>query len=424
MSEEKNIHTEKQNKKFNLARIIALSLVGAFLLFYIVCQVVISSRGRSVTTEIALADSAVKSVSAEMFIVRDEKIITASGNNIVSAVSDGARVSAYDTVAYSFSDPTAAGNIVRMAEVRNLLNYYSGLINKSSVVVNDTTAYDNRIIGDIYDFAAMVSSGNFTSLSDEKNDLRDAITSKQTATGVKLDLSGTISALQSEYSALQSSASSYTEIKSGGSGYYISGTDGYENVLNYKDVDEWTIGDVEAALSAEPVINPGGVGRIVHGYYWYLACVTDTNRINGLREGNRRMISIPDSSIADFSAQVYSIRSDHSSGKSLIIFRCILMNEDFASLRRESAKINIETFEGYRVDNKAIRVNEDNETGVYVLAGSVMNFKKVEIVYSTDDYSIVINPFLNDVTQKHDYLNLYDEYIIDGRDLYDGKMIK
>lgn len=412
-----------QRKKLSPAAIIAFVLLSMFVLFFIIGQFYIVGVENSITTEIALADSATKSITVDMFAVRDEKIISSSAANVVSAVSDGSRVGAKDTVAYSFSDSTSAGNIIRMAEIEELLDYYSSLMNKSATVAGNTQVYDDEIMNDLYSFAETVASGRFTHLADEQGAIRDAITSKQTATGVELDVTASITALRSEYSSLKASTGKYTEIKSGGTGYYISGTDGYENVLDYKSVDSWTIEDVQNAIAAEPdPIDEKNVGRLVHGYYWYLACVTDTSAINNLKEGSRKTIVFPDSTVDDILAQVYSVRSDPS-GKSLVIFRCNLMNEELAALRCDTAKIILENHEGYRIDNRAIRVNEDNEKGVYVVSGSTMHFKKINVVHSTQDYSIVTNPYRDDVTMRNKYLNLYDEYIIEGMELEDGKLI-
>lgn len=417
-------------KKLSLGKIIGLAAVVFLVVFYISCQIYITVNKNSITTEIALSASEKKTISADMFVVRDEQIITAEGNNIISAVSDGTRVSVNDTVAYSFSDSTSAGNVLRMAEINKELDYYSSLLNQSVSITGDTTAYDNRIMNELVAFSAMISSGDFSSLADSEAELRDAITSKQTATGTHLDLSGIIGELEAEYSSLKASTGSYSQISSGGTGYYISGVDGYESMLDYAGVDDWTIEDVEAAMAAEPAsVSSNQVGRLVHGYYWYLACVVDTNKINSLREGRRRTITFPDSSVEDITATVYMIRSDASTGKSLLVFRCNSMNADLATLRNEHAVIILEEINGYRVDNRAIRTNENNEIGVYVIKGSVMRFKKLEIAYSGDDYSIVTTPFLrNDedemkLVSKSDYIGIYDEYVVVGQDLYDGKII-
>ena len=228
---------EKANeKKLSMGKLIGLAAVAFFVLFYIVCQIYITTNKNSITTEIALSDSEKKTVSADMLVIRDEQIITANGSNIVSAVKDGTRVGVNDTVAYSFSDSASAGNVIRMGEISEELDYYSSLLNKSSSVTGDTTAYDNRIMSDLISFSSMISSGDFSALDSSEEEMRDAITSKQTATGVELDLSATISNLEAEYSSLKSKAGSYSEIKSGGTGYYISGVDGYESLLDYDSV--------------------------------------------------------------------------------------------------------------------------------------------------------------------------------------------
>ncbi len=423
MENKKKGNTAVKIKKLTVPNIIAIAVVAFLALLFVMGQLYVKNAENSITTEIALADSAVKSVSVDMFAVRDEKIITSSGVNVVSAVKDGCRVSSSDTVAYSFADSTSAGNIIRMAEINELLDYYGSLMNKSATVAGNTQVYDDEIFNDLYSFSAMISKGNFLSLSDEQSAIRDAITSKQTATGVELDVTDTITSLRSEYSQLKASTGKYTEIKSGGTGYYISGTDGYEGVLDYKSVDDWTIEEVQNAFEAVPSATVSTqIGRLVHGYYWYLVCIADTSDVMNLKEGSKKTIVFPDSSVDDITAQIYSIRSDPS-GKTLLVFRCNLMNEELATLRCDNAKIILENHEGYRVDNRAIRVNEDNETGVYVVTGSVMKFKKVNIVYSTDDYSIVTNPYRDDVTMRGKYINLYDEYIIEGMDLKDGKLI-
>lgn len=422
--------TGKATPKFNLPKIIALAAVAVFVLFYIACQIYLTNNKNSITTEVAILDTERKTISVDMFIVRDEKILTASGSNIVSAMKDGSRVSVNDTVAYSFTDSDSAGNVMRMTEIEAELDYYNSLMSKSSYITDDTTAYDNKIMNSISSFSAAVAAGDFTNLGEAKNALRDAITSKQTATGIELDLSDAISALNSEYKSLSDSTGKYSEIKAGGTGYYISGVDGYENLLSYDSVDDWTIEDVENAMSATPqaVVN-GQFGRLVNGYYWYLACITDTNKINSLKEGKNMTVSFPDSSVDDITCEVYAIRSDGKSGKSLIIFVCNTMSQELSALRNEQAHIVLQEYEGYKVDNRAIRTNDKNETGVYVVKGSVLRFKKVEIIYSDDDYSLVTTPYLrNDEddmakTNKSAYIGIYDEYVVSGQELYDGKLI-
>lgn len=419
----------KSTRRLSAPAIAGITLAAVFLFVFFLYHGYMAVIGSELKTEIAFADDSAKALSVDMFVVRDEKVISGSGGNVVSAVKDGTRVSVNDTVAYSFADSESAGNIIRMNEINELLDYYAELTNASTNVVSDTTAYDNRIMSDLYSFASMVSSGDFSALNEKQQEMRDAITSKQTATGVELDVSASVNALKAEYSVLSAGTSNYSEIKAQSTGYYISGVDGYEKKLDYSAVDDWTIEDVEAAISSSPdAVSDSAAGRLVHGYYWYLACITETSGINELKEGSRYTISFPDSSVEDVTAQVCSISSERETGKSLVVFRCNAMSEELASLRCESAVINVTEYDGLRVNNDAIRSNDNNETGVYVVKGGYMYFRKVIIIYSTDEYSIVADPtdegVLPEGEKASQYLGLYDEYITYGRNLSHGRLIQ
>ena len=53
---------------------------------------------------------------------------------------------------------------------------------------------------------------------------------------------------------------------------------------------------------------------------------------------------------------------------------------------------------------------------MYIKSGTQAQFVKIERIYSTEDYVIV-----RDTTDKSGYLSLYDNVIVEGKDLYDGK---
>lgn len=406
---------EKTASGFNRGRIIAVVVIAACVLTFVISSISISNSSKYITTEIAMLDSQRKTISVDMFVVRDENILTSSGSNIVSAVSDGTRVSVNDTIAYSFADATSAANVRRLTEVNEELEYYTALSNKSSYLTDNLTSFDNKIMESVADLSVAVSSGELSDIAQLKVNLRDTITSKQTATGVELDLSEKISSLTAERTQLESASGKYTEILANGTGYYISGVDGYENVLDYASVDEWDIELVEKAMSASASeVSSNQFGRLVNRYYWYMVCVVDTAEINALREDRRYEIGFYDSAVDEITCTVYKIRSDAQSGKSLVIFKCNTMTEEVASLRHEYAYIVTSTYSGYKIDNRALRTNDNNESGVYVLDGHMIMFKKVNIVYSDNDYSLV---------SSEELIN-YDEYVVTGRDLYNKKVVR
>jgi len=78
--------------------------------------------------------------------------------------------------------------------------------------------------------------------------------------------------------------------------------------------------------------------------------------------------------------------------------------------------IVLKAYSGLQVNSKAVRF-VDKQMGVYVLSGSVINFVPVKVVYSTDSY------YICEAGTTGVRLKLYDEVIIKGKNLYDGKVI-
>lgn len=61
---------------------------------------------------------------------------------------------------------------------------------------------------------------------------------------------------------------------------------------------------------------------------------------------------------------------------------------------------------------------EAEQVGVYVLWGTEVVFRYVDVLYSRDGITVVKNK-----TGESKYLKLYDDVIIEGRNLYDGKIV-
>ena len=72
---------------------------------------------------------------------------------------------------------------------------------------------------------------------------------------------------------------------------------------------------------------------------------------------------------------------------------------------------------GFQVPNKAIR-EVDGQKGVFVLNGNIVKFKKINIDYSDSEMSICNNP-----NNENGFVELYDNIIVEGTDLYDGKIL-
>ena len=93
------------------------------------------------------------------------------------------------------------------------------------------------------------------------------------------------------------------------------------------------------------------------------------------------------------------------------------MNSELASIRRGSMTIINNTYSGLKIPTKALRFQND-KTGVFVRSGITLKFVGVNVVYRTDEYIICEQQVSNESV-----LRLYDDVVVKGKKLYDGKIV-
>ena len=158
-------------------------------------------------------------------------------------------------------------------------------------------------------------------------------------------------------------------------------------------------------------------GKIVGGYEWYFACVVSDAYYNTLAVGNT--LSIKMNFVTDEEVPVVVAACNKSGdGKLAVVFRCAYMSEELSDIRKETAQLLMVRHSGLRVPKRAIVINDEMQAGVYIRRGNVAVFRKIEQLYSEPaDYVI------SKIKDESGYLQLYDDIIVSGKGLYDGKAI-
>ena len=202
------------------------------------------------------------------------------------------------------------------------------------------------------------------------------------------------------------------------SGYYVALADGYETLTDFSGITELTADDVDALINSTPARIPvGTVGKLVTKFSWYLVCNVSAKEIYGIESGDSVSVSFLNSSVGAINMYVSAINEGEQEGIVTMILKSNKMSSAIATLRKETVRIAVEKYKGYVVDPKAVRTVE-GETGVYVKLGNIVKFRKIDIAYSDDGMILATCP-----DGENGYLRQYDEIIIEGTDLYDGKNI-
>lgn len=378
-----------------------------------------------VQTEIALEKTISKSVTTETFIVRDETYITAQvSGTLVPLVADGKRVASGDDVAVVFTSEESARTYSKIQEIEADIAYFESLRNKIGIQTSDVESLDERIYSACESYVQAIAAGNIADFETYEDTVCEAITSRQLSTGTIIDPTEKLAALRAELATLQAAAGGYTTVQASNPGYYIGHVDGYENAIDYDSAASASGETIESLLSMTPVPSAqlqNCMGKLVDSFNWYLLCVIDSQSAASLSVGSYIPVEFPLSSAERISAKIVSLQNA-GTDKVAVVLSSNLMNPQYAGLRKEQIRLVLENFTGYQVNNKAIR-EVDGEKGVYIVSGNIIKFKKVDIAYSDSEYSVCVTPTDENGNPLSGYVSLYDEIIVEGTDLYDGKIM-
>lgn len=410
-----NFKLDKLNK--NQIKYIVYSLIGVFIITYFIHQVV-QMNSVPYKTEIAINRDMQSVIETEAFIVRDEVYITTdnSGGTVVSIAEDGKRVSSGDNVAVVFPNSKSATSYVRINELEKEIEYYSQLKNRVGIGTNAPSSYSKLIDDACINFITASRETIGSDFDEALTDLRDAITARQLAVGTELSVDAKLAELQAELIATNSGTVEYKTISAPNSGYYIGSVDGYEKTVDFSKVTSLNCRDIESLLKAKKQKTPANVmGKLVDEFDWYFVCTVSYNESGKIEVGKSVKVNVPNTAVGTINCTVMH-KGDKEDDKVAVVIKCNLMNRNIANLRIHDIEIIVDDYVGIKINNDAIR-EVDGEKGVYVQRGNIIQFRKINIIYSAEDYSVV------ESVADSAYLQQYDSVITQGVDLYDGKVV-
>jgi putative membrane fusion protein len=201
-------------------------------------------------------------------------------------------------------------------------------------------------------------------------------------------------------------------------GYYYRSVDGYESIFAASAVDSLTVDDFHQMKQAEPaayIADSRTAGKLVTDHSWYTVVETDSGTASAFTSGrsyNLRFLGAD----RTLSMKLYRTVTSSREDAVLLIFVSNRVSSDFDYTRSQRVEITAAVGEGYAVPQKAVR-NINGQTGVYVLDRYVVRFRRISIL-GEENGMYICDPTL----EGEDCLKLYDSIIVEGRNLYDGKV--
>ncbi len=377
----------------------------------------ISAFYNPVKTETAKFYTAVDDFNITGLIIRNETLVESTDGGVKHfIVADGNRVSKNGVIANIYDNESASITVTNIEDVKNKIADIEDILSYNDIEAANLDLINARVVDRINELIMATSTGEYDGVNEKSGNLLSAINRKQAALGVAADLTPRLDALKSELNALSSSLPTVKgQIKAAQSGYFVSKTDGYEQVFKTDDLNALTPEFFKTAAAKEQ--NSNVIGKIVSDYEWYIAAEVSLNESLNYKEGEKLRITTSVKSSPELSVTVKKINISETASSAVIIFSCNEMNSELASMRSGPMSVVKAEYSGLKVPRKALRV-VDGVKGVYVLSGMQIEFVPIEIIYSTDSYIICEKQ-----SENGDVLMLYDEVVVKGKNLYDGKIV-
>lgn len=397
-------------------------VVAAFVYLF---HDVLTMNKNSYDTETADEVTEQEKISLKAFLVRDEEYINQkTTGTVVPLIKDGMRVASGDAVARVCNSSEDAAAVSKLVETKESLARYQEISEQTELNALDMEKLNKAIDASYTELLKTANNGDFPDLTKNTEELENKLASKQILKDGTINLTDKFNKLNAEIQSLEAKNINTSDVIAPLSGYYISNLDGYEGAMDYDKIDSLTVSDAEKLFERKPDDVSGQMGKIVGSYKWYLVTVMDGKYSLVLNDGDKMKINMPYYGFKNVEVVVEKI-SKTDGGKVAVAFSCNMMNETYANMRIEDIELVFREFTGYKVNSSSIHREKDEKNEdidvVYILRGDIMNARKIEIIYDAGDYVVVSE----DTEAKNGFrpIKRYDEVIVKGRNLSDGKSI-
>ncbi len=398
---------------------IAVSLLGVILIAYMLYHAVIVPYN-SIKTESAIDFSAKDTIEVDTaYIIRNETLVESGMSGVYSyRVENGHRVSNGGVIADVYSNTDAAEAKMQIQLLDRRIENLETLNNMSSSVVVSLEQLDSQLDSKLIGLLNQTQYGDLSGTSETEQEYLDLLNRRLAVTGNGANFEELIRSLKAQGDKITASSSDANgTVSSPCAGYFVSSVDGYETVLNSDVIETLTPSEFDSVKPDPDIKSDAYVGKIVGDAEWYIAVKVSFDESLLFYEGMQLYVEIPTSTMAQTPVSVKAVNKSAESGEAVVIFSCNYMSAELSLLRAPSLQIVLKRYDGLRVSSGAIRA-EDGKRGVYVAVGSSLKFVPVTVLYNGNGYVVC-----KKIDPMESGLHLYDDIVVKGKGLYDGKPI-
>ena len=357
-----------------------------------------------------------ETIAADGWVIRWEECFHTNGGTLIHQCDEGEKVGANQTLATAYSSMGALETVKEIEEKQLQLQQLEYAL-ESYLDPDAAMKLDETITENLRTLRSELSRGDYSSAAENISELKGNILKRSHTYTTGPEIQAEISKVQKELSSLRSSLSGVTPIRASRPGTYSAVCDGYEEVLTLDFLKDLTPSKLASVSGGGQM---GNVGKLIYGDTWYYAFTLSEADAQRLLDGGTPVLRFAKGLVRDVTVKIVSV-SPVEDGELAIVVSCDRYLAQITQLRRQTASLLLDSYEGLRIPANALRLNEEGRSGVYCMVGMFARFKAVDVVYQGDGYTLV--RAAEDATGSR-ILRPGDEVIISAGELYDGKVMQ
>ena len=408
---EKQPNRTAAKKIFHVVGLLALALVSVYII--VQCFVIFH---RSYKTETAIKYTLAESITLDGVVAFDSVDVAGSGD-LGYLVQDGERVTNGTIVAEVYTDDSQGLQRERLDRLERTITLLTKSQNSTG---SDLSVLTNQTKQALYNLLDKINTAQYSGITDAENTFLLAQNRLQVSTGQTEGFADTIAALQVEYDSIKAQLDALQTITATTNGYFSSTAASPAIAADRQALDDADPATLQKMLAdGFPAAATDRAGQITTGFSWKFYAVCDLDTAARFDNISSVKISVPGKQNTPLSATVEEVTLDKDNGLAKIVLQCQTINAEVLSFGQETAQIDLKTYEGIRIDKEALHI-VDGQRGVYVKYGNLQRFLKITTLYENDSYILIPE---NGKIGTDNEVRLYDEIIVQGTNLQDGKLL-
>ena len=398
---------------------LVLFVVTALIVLYFLAAIIVGLVS-GVSTLPAVNGSVTEEFKSSGYIFKDSTIISSPGGGyFVCVVSEGDKVKSGQIVAYMFSNKPDDSVVEKLKSLNGEISQKEGLIN-NAVYTNEVTGTQTTASEKIRNMSDKRNHHNLSEVRADKAKINASLLSSSTNN----DAEKSVDDLKTELSATLNQVGGGLEIKAPVTGVFSSKIDGLEDKIKLENITQATPAYINDLDSMEPYSNAeisygSPLCKIVSNYSWAYATSVDESEVLDLTEGQAVEMQFPDNSDETIKGTIKRISESENGKKTIVVSTNRYVNGIYSTGKTNAYIITVKA-EGIKVPVDAVRA-ENGKAGLYVLRLGVAKFVPINIKYKNESWAVISAAEPNVGEPK---LQIYDEVIVKGKNIQDGKVIR